>query len=108
VEEEGRQREGASAGEGPFRPRPEVEAHRLERERREHRGRQDQQVGGREEPHRPREKAGEPVLQLVLAQEVVPARGVRGAELGDRDPSKRGQVAILGGPQHRERVEGVG
>jgi hypothetical protein len=97
VEEEGREREGARARERPLGPGAQPARHRVKRERREHHGQQHEQVGGGEEPDRPRQQARDPVLRLVLAQEVVPARAQWCAKLGDEDASERAHVAVLGG-----------
>ena len=86
IEEERRQREGARPGEGPLRPRPEITGDGVERECREHGREQDRHIRRRKQADPARQPAREPVLRLVLAQEAVPARDVRRAELGDRDP----------------------
>ena len=108
VKEERRQREGTGADEGPLGSRSETTAHGLEGERRKHRREQDEQVGGGKEPDGAREAAGEGVLQLVLPQEVVPARAEGRAELGDFHPAERRQVPVVRGLQRGERVPGVG
>ncbi len=110
-EEEVPEPESDAAGEGPLAPSPEVTSHRVEGQRGEDVGQEQEEVQGGEEPHHPREASRGEEYRAQRAGVIVPARLERGVQLRDDEAGAGEDVPVARGLEvggQEERVALVG